>query len=77
MEKYNKKCIHILGLYHPPQNAANHTTNGMLLDDLRDLLMEKIPKLSNTIIMGASISIQRMYPMLIQLSSMIQCKHWA
>ena len=39
------KSIHILGLYYPPPDAANQTTNGMFLDDL----MEKM--LSNTIIM--------------------------
>ena len=44
--------IHILSLYHPLPNAANRTTNGMFLDDLTDLLKEKISKLSNTIIMG-------------------------
>ena len=36
----------------PPPNAANQTTNNMFLDDLTDLLTKKIPKLSNTIIMG-------------------------
>ena len=46
------KPIHILGIYHLPTNAANKTMNRMFLDDLTDLLTEKIPKLSNTIIMG-------------------------
>ena len=36
----------------PPPNAANQTTIDMFLDDLTDLLTEKITKLSNTIIMG-------------------------
>ena len=53
MENLNKnKPIHILGLFHPLPNAANKTTNDMFLDDLADLLTEKIPKLSNTIIVG-------------------------
>ena len=46
------KPIHILGLYHPPPNAAIQTTNGLFLDDLTHLLTEKIPKVSSTIIMG-------------------------
>ena len=46
------KSINMLGLYHPPPNAENQTTNGMFLDNLTDLLTEKSPKLSNTIIMG-------------------------
>ena len=37
------KPIHILGLYHPLPNVANQTTNSMFLDDLTNLLMEKIP----------------------------------
>ena len=55
MENYNKKKpIHIFGLYHSPSNAANQNINSMFLDDLKDLLTEKIPKLSNTIIMRDS-----------------------
>ena len=61
--KIKNKSICILGPYHPPPNAANKTTNSTFLDDdLTDLLMEKTQQLWEI-----SLSIQSMYPMLIQL----------
>ena len=35
------KLVHILGLYHPPANAKDKTTNNMFIDDITELLSEK------------------------------------
>ena len=50
MENY-KKTKHSC-LYHHPLNGANQSINSIFLNNLTDLLTEKIPKLSNKIIMG-------------------------
>ena len=45
--KYTKKNtpIHIIGIYHPPPTAKNATTNAMFLDDLTELLTDKLTQL--------------------------------
>ena len=35
------KPVHILGLYHPPANAKDKTTNNMFINDIIELLTEK------------------------------------
>ena len=45
------KPVHILRLYHPPPNAKDKTTNNMFIDDITELLTEKISKLDNLVIM--------------------------
>ena len=70
------KPINILGLYHSPQCSKSNYKWHVPGQPHRPS-HRKIPKLSNKIIMGTSTSVWRMYPMLIQLSSMIQCRHWA
>ena len=37
------KPVHILGLYHPSDNAKDKTTNNMFIDDITELLTEKYP----------------------------------
>ena len=46
------KPVHILGPCHPLANAKDKTTNNMLIDDVMELLTDKISKLDNLIIMG-------------------------
>ena len=46
------KPIHIIGIYHPPPTVKNATTNAMFLDDLNKLLINKIAKLENIILLG-------------------------
>ena len=36
------KLLYIMGIYHPPQD--NDTTNAMFIDDITDLLVDKIGK---------------------------------
>ena len=52
--KYIKKNkpMHIIGIYHPPPTAKNATTNAMFLDDLTELLMDKLTQLENIILLG-------------------------
>ena len=46
------KPVHIIGIYHQPGNAENATTNAMFLDDLTELLMDKLAQLENIILIG-------------------------
>ena len=52
--KYIKKNkpMHVIGIYHPPPTAKNATTNAMFLDDLTELLMDKLTQLENIILLG-------------------------
>ena len=46
------KPVRILGLYHPPSNTKDKTTSNMFIDDIMELLTEKISKLDHLIFMG-------------------------
>ena len=52
--KYIKKNkpVHIIGMYHLQPNAENATPNAMFLDDLTELLMDKLTKLENIRLLG-------------------------
>ena len=47
-----KKSIHIIRIYHLPQNGEHNTTNGMFIDDITELLFNKQPQYQNSIILG-------------------------
>ena len=51
--KYIKKNrpIHIIRIYHPRPTAKNATTNAMFLDDLTELLTDKLTQLKNIILL--------------------------
>ena len=44
------KPLYIMGIYHPPQ--GNDTTNAIFIDDITDLLADRIGKHNNTAILG-------------------------
>ena len=46
------KPIHIIGIYHPPLNGKHNTTNGMFINDITELLVNKLPQYQNSIILG-------------------------
>ena len=46
------KPLHIIGVYHPPPNSENNTTNGMFIDDIMELLVANLPQYQNTIVLG-------------------------
>ena len=46
------KPIHIIGIYHPPLNEEHNTTNGMFIEDITELLVNKLPQYENSIILG-------------------------
>ena len=46
------KTIHLMGIDHLPPGSTNKTTTGMFIDEMTDLLTDKIPKYSNLIILG-------------------------
>ena len=52
--KYIKKnkLVHIIGIYYPPPNAENTTTNAMFLDDLTGHLIDKLTQLESIIVLG-------------------------
>ena len=51
--KYNiNKPIHIIRIYHTPPNEEHNTINGMFIDDIRELLINKLPQYQNSIILG-------------------------
>ena len=47
---HRNKPYHIIGLYHPPPNTNNQTTS-TFVDEITSLLTERIPNLSNIIIL--------------------------
>ena len=44
--------MHIFGTYHPPPNGEHNTTNGMFIDDIIELLVNKLPQYQNSFILG-------------------------
>ena len=45
------KPIHVIGIYHSPPSADNATMNAGFLDDLTELLTDKIAQLENIILL--------------------------
>ena len=45
------KPIHIIRIYHPPPCREHNTTNGMFIDDITKLLVNKLPHYQNSIIL--------------------------
>ena len=48
----HNRTIHLMGIYHLPPSPTNKTMTSMFIDEMTDLLTEKIPKYSNLIISG-------------------------
>ena len=46
------KHIHIIGIYHPPPKGKHNTTNWMFIDDITELLINKLPQYQDNIILG-------------------------
>ena len=46
------KPIHIIRIYHPPPKGKHNTINGMFIDDITELLINKLPQYQNSIILG-------------------------
>ena len=46
------KPIHIIGIYHPPPKGKHSTTNGMFIDDITELLTNKLPQYQDSILLG-------------------------
>ena len=46
------RSLQINGIYHPPPNTQDNSTNNMFLDEITELLTSPIPKYNNLIIMG-------------------------
>ena len=51
---HRNKPMHIIGIYHPPPSINNQTTNTTFINEITDLLTEKITNLDNLIILGRS-----------------------
>ena len=51
---HKNKSIHIIGIYHPPPSTNNQITNATFVDEITNLLTEKITNLDNLIILGRS-----------------------
>ena len=49
---HRNKPYHIIGLYYPPPNTNNQTTTSTFMHEITSLLMERLPNLSNIIILG-------------------------
>ena len=49
---HRNKPYHIIGLYDPPPNTNNQMTTSTFVDEITSLLSERIPNLSNIIILG-------------------------
>ena len=49
---HRNKPYHIIGLYHPTPNTNNQMTTSTFIDEITSLLTERIPNLSNIIILG-------------------------
>ena len=39
-------------MYHPPPKGKHNTTNGMFIDDITELLTNKLPQYQNSILLG-------------------------
>ena len=39
-------------MYHPPPNGKHNTTNGMFINDITELLTNKLPQYQNSILLG-------------------------
>ena len=70
--KVHNKTIHLMGMYHPPPSSINKTMTGMFIDEMTDLLTDKIPKYSNLVMLGDLTSVQKMYKIQAWSSSMTQ-----
>ena len=46
------KPICIIRIYHPPPNGKHNTTNGMFINDITELLVNKLPQYQNSILLG-------------------------
>ena len=46
------KPIHKIKIYHPPPKGEHNTTNGMFIDDITELLVNKLHQYQNSIILG-------------------------
>ena len=46
------KPIHIIRIYHPTPNEECSATNGMFINDITELLVNKLPQYQNSIILG-------------------------
>ena len=49
---HKNKPVHIIGIYHPQPSTINQKTNETFIDEINDLLTEKITNLDNLIILG-------------------------
>ena len=49
---HRNKPYHIIGLYHPQPSTNNQMTTSTFVDEITSLLTERIPNLSNIIILG-------------------------
>ena len=49
---HRNKRYHIIGLYHHPPNTNSQMTTSTFVDEITNLLTERIPNLSNIIILG-------------------------
>ena len=47
----HNQTIHLMDIYHPPPGSTNKTMTCMFIDEMTDLLTDKIPKYSNLIIL--------------------------
>ena len=46
------KPLHIIRIYHPPHKGKHSTTNRMFIDDITELLTNKLPQYQNSILLG-------------------------
>ena len=45
------KPIHIIRIYHPPSNGKHNKTNGMFINDITELLVNKLTQYQNSVIL--------------------------
>ena len=48
----SNKPIHITGIYNPPPNREHNATDRMFINDITELLVNKLPQYQNSIILG-------------------------
>ena len=46
------KPLHIIGIYHPPPKGKHNTTNGMFIEDITELLTNKLPQYQDSNLLG-------------------------
>ena len=46
------KPTHIIRIHHPPPKGTHNTTNGMFINGITELLINKLPQYQNSIILG-------------------------